>query len=222
MSACRRRSPWARANSRSSCGTPGVARHYVQEGGGRSMGLPPRHPLHLCRRPARRRHRPADRAPGSARPDHPLAPGGDPRLRHFPGRRSASAISRRVCRPDRHSMPPPDLAWGFYDGFFGLRRAGSLWTVSLILLLGQNCHQGNRLLPKVMNPSATATAPACSACSRATGCYRAGLSMAAGQNRRRPAWAPAWLVKRRFASVRPVFLTIVALTLAHLLGVGAR
>lgn len=110
------------------------------------------------------------------------------------------------------------LLLGFYDGFFG-PGAGSLWTVSLILLLGQNFTKATGYT-KVMNLVSNVTALMLFMLAGNV-LYGAGLSMAAGQIVGARLGA-GMVVKKGARFVRPVFLTIVALTLAHLLYVGAR
>lgn len=110
------------------------------------------------------------------------------------------------------------LALGFYDGFFG-PGAGSLWTISLILLLGQNFTQATGYT-KVMNLTSNVAAFFLFMLAGNV-LYGAGLSMAAGQVIGARLGA-GLVVKKGARFVRPVFLTIVALTLAHLLHVGVR
>lgn len=108
------------------------------------------------------------------------------------------------------------LGLGFYDGFFG-PGTGSFWAISLVLLLGQNFTRATALT-KVMNATSNLVALAVFA---AAGLVHlgAGLTMAAGQlvgGR-----LGAGLVMTRGAQfIRPLFLTMVTLTLARLIWVS--
>jgi len=110
------------------------------------------------------------------------------------------------------------LSLGFYDAFFG-PGAGSLWTVSLILLLGHNFTKATGYT-KVMNLVSNVTALAVFIAAGKV-LYGAGITMAAGQiiGAR---FGAEWVVKKGARFIRPVFLTIVALTVVHLLFAGVR
>lgn len=110
------------------------------------------------------------------------------------------------------------LGLGFYDGFFG-PGTGSFWAIALVLLLGQNFTKATGTT-KVMNATSNLASLATFA---AAGLVepRAGLAMAAGQLL--GARIGAGLVVTRGARfIRPVFLTMVTLTLARLLWVNYR
>ncbi len=105
------------------------------------------------------------------------------------------------------------LGLGFYDGFFG-PGTGSFWAIGLVLLLGQNFTRATAVT-KVMNATSNLASLALFA---AAGLIHlgAGLAMAAGQIV--GGWLGAGLVVTRGARfIRPVFLTMVSLTLARLL-----
>ncbi len=110
------------------------------------------------------------------------------------------------------------LGLGFYDGFFG-PGAGSFWTISLVLVLGQNFLPATGAT-KVMNATSNVASlllfiPA------GWVSYPAGLVMSAGQIL--GGWIGAHLVVRRGARfIRPFFLAIVAVTLVRLVVVGVR
>ncbi len=105
------------------------------------------------------------------------------------------------------------LGLGFYDGFFG-PGTGSFWAIALVLLLGQNFTRATAFT-KIMNATSNVAALALFA---AAGLVHlgAGLAMAAGQLL--GGRLGAHLVMTRGARfIRPLFLTMVTLTLARLL-----
>lgn len=108
------------------------------------------------------------------------------------------------------------LGLGFYDGFFG-PGTGSFWAIALVLLLGQNFTRATATT-KVMNATSNVASLALFAVAGLVH-LGAGLAMAAGQligGR-----LGAHLVMTRGARfIRPVFLTMVTLTLARLLWVN--
>ncbi len=110
------------------------------------------------------------------------------------------------------------LGLGFYDGFFG-PGAGSLWTISFILLLGQNFTRATGYT-KIMNLVSNVTALALFMLAGKV-LYGAGITMAAGQIVGARLGA-GYVVKKGARFIRPVFLTIVALTVVHLFYVGSR
>jgi len=110
------------------------------------------------------------------------------------------------------------LGLGFYDGFFG-PGTGSFWAIGFVLLLGHNFTKATGLT-KVMNATSNLAALALFALGGLVE-PRAGLVMAAGQFL--GARLGAGLVVTRGAKfIRPVFLTMVTLTLARLLWVNYR
>ncbi|ACB74597.1 TSUP family transporter [Opitutus terrae] len=108
------------------------------------------------------------------------------------------------------------LGLGFYDGFFG-PGTGSFWAIALVLLLGQNFTRATATT-KVMNATSNVASLALFAVAGLVH-LGAGVAMAAGQligGR-----LGAHLVMTRGARfIRPVFLTMVTLTLARLLWVN--
>lgn len=108
------------------------------------------------------------------------------------------------------------LGLGFYDGFFG-PGTGSFWAIALVLLLGQDFTRATATT-KIMNATSNVASLALFA---AAGLVHlgAGLAMAAGQLL--GGRLGAHLVMTRGARfIRPVFLTMVTLTLARLLWVN--
>jgi hypothetical protein len=134
-----------------------------------------------------------------------------------------------LFRPElgRHDHPPR-LRWGwfytafglglgFYDGFFG-PGAGSFWTVAFVLGQGFNLTKATGFT-KVMNAASNLAALAVFALSGSVH-LGAGLTMGAGQVI--GARLGAGLVMKKGARfIRPVFLTMVALTLLRLVYVTA-
>lgn len=110
------------------------------------------------------------------------------------------------------------LVLGFYDGFFG-PGTGAFWAISLVLLLGQNFTRATATA-KVMNATSNLAALALFA---AAGLVHlgAGLTMAAGQVVGGRLGA-GLVVTRGARFIRPVFLTMVTLTLARLLWLSYR
>jgi uncharacterized membrane protein YfcA len=110
------------------------------------------------------------------------------------------------------------LGLGFYDGFFG-PGTGSFWAISLVLLLGQNLMRATATA-KVMNATSNLAALALFAAAGSVH-LPAGLTMAAGQVLGGRVGA-GLVVTRGARFIRPVFLTMVTLTLARLLWVNYR
>ena len=108
------------------------------------------------------------------------------------------------------------LGLGFYDGFFG-PGTGSFWAIALVLLLGQNFTRATATA-KVMNATSNLAAFALFAASGLVH-LPAGLTMAAGQVLGGRLGA-GLVVTRGARFIRPVFLTMVTLTLARLLWVS--
>ncbi len=108
------------------------------------------------------------------------------------------------------------LGLGFYDGFFG-PGTGSFWAIALVLLLGQNFTRATALT-KVMNATSNLASLVIFA---AAGLVHvgAGLTMAAGQLIGGRLGA-GLVVTRGARFIRPVFLTVVSLTLVRLLWVS--
>lgn len=105
---------------------------------------------------------------------------------------------------------------GFYDGFFG-PGTGSFWAIALVLLLGQSFTRATATT-KVMNATSNLAALAMFA-SAGLVHVGAGLTMAAGQLIGGRIGA-GLVVTRGVRFIRPVFLTMVALTLARLIWVN--
>jgi uncharacterized membrane protein YfcA len=122
-------------------------------------------------------------------------------------------------RPARMSPTPFFAAFGlglgFYDGFFG-PGAGSIWTISLVLVLGQNFMKATGYT-KVMNLTSNLAAALLFALAGKIN-YSAALVMAAGQMGGARLGA-GLVVKNGARFVRPIFLAVVAATVARLLWV---
>ena len=105
------------------------------------------------------------------------------------------------------------LALGFYDGFLG-PGVGTFWTIALVVLLGQSLLTATGCT-KVMNFTSNITSLAVFMIGGNI-IYSLGLVMAAGQTL--GARAGSKLVIRKGAKlIRPVFITMVTLTLLKLL-----
>ncbi len=110
------------------------------------------------------------------------------------------------------------LLLGFYDGFFG-PGAGAFWAISLIVLLGQNFARATAHT-KVMN--ATSNVVSVILFARA-GLVVFGIGLVMGAGQLVGTWLGSRLVVQRGSRfIRPVFLTVVALTLLRLLWVNYR
>ncbi len=128
----------------------------------------------------------------------------------------------------RHDAPPrmgrtaffvaAGLCLGFYDGFFG-PGVGSLWAIGLVLALGQNFMKATGYT-KVMNVTSNTAAIILFAAGGRID-YTAGLVMAAGQVCGARLGA-GLVVKNGARFVRPIFLVVVAVTVARLIYVAAR
>lgn len=105
------------------------------------------------------------------------------------------------------------LVLGFYDGFFG-PGTGSFWTIALVICLGYNLTRATGVT-KVMNATSNLASLALFA-SAGLVHLGAGLAMAAGQLLGGRLGA-GLVVTRGARFIRPVFLTMVSLTLARLL-----
>lgn len=108
------------------------------------------------------------------------------------------------------------LGLGFYDGFFG-PGTGSFWAIALVLLLGQNFTRATAIT-KVMNATSNVASLALFATAGLVH-FGAGLAMAAGQIVGGRIGA-GLVVTRGARFIRPVFLTMVSLTLARLLWIS--
>lgn len=110
------------------------------------------------------------------------------------------------------------LGLGFYDGFFG-PGVGSLWAISLIVVLGQNFAKATAYT-KVMNLSSNVASIALFSYAGMLH-LNAGLAMGAGQiiGAR---LGSGMVVKKGAHFIRTIFLTIVGLTLARLLWLNYR
>jgi uncharacterized membrane protein YfcA len=115
-------------------------------------------------------------------------------------------------------FPVFGLGLGFYDGFFG-PGVGSLWAICLIVLLGQNFAKATAYT-KVMNLASNVASIALFAYAGMVH-YRAGVAMGAGQLI--GARLGSKMVIRKGAQfIRPIFLTIVGLTLMRLFWLSYR
>lgn len=108
------------------------------------------------------------------------------------------------------------LALGFYDGFFG-PGVGSFWVIAIVLLLGYNFTRATATT-KVMNATSNLASLAFFA-SAGLVHVGAGIAMAAGQIVGGRLGA-GLVVTRGARFIRPVFLTMVTLTLARLVWVS--
>jgi uncharacterized membrane protein YfcA len=108
------------------------------------------------------------------------------------------------------------LGLGFYDGFFG-PGTGSFWTIALVLTLGQNFMKATGYT-KVMNVASNLAAVLLFAAAKRID-YPAALVMAAGQVGGARLGA-GLVVKNGARFVRPIFLVVVAATVARLLYVA--
>jgi uncharacterized membrane protein YfcA len=119
---------------------------------------------------------------------------------------------------------PPRLRWGwfylsfglglgFYDGFFG-PGVGSFWTIAFVVIQGCNFTRATGLT-KVMNATSNVAALALFGLFGSLH-LGAGLTMGAGQLIGARLGA-GLVVKKGARFVRPIFLTMVALTLLRLL-----
>jgi hypothetical protein len=110
------------------------------------------------------------------------------------------------------------LGLGFYDGFFG-PGVGSFWAIALIMLLGQNFTRATGMT-KVMNAISNLAALAVFA---AAGLVHPGAGLAMGLGQLIGARLGAGLVVTKGVRfIRPVFLTMVTLTLARLIWLSFR
>jgi uncharacterized membrane protein YfcA len=108
------------------------------------------------------------------------------------------------------------LGLGFYDGFFG-PGTGAFWTIALVLVLGQNFMRATGYT-KVMNLTSNLAAVLLFALAGKID-YPAALVMAAGQAGGARLGA-GLVVKNGARFVRPIFLVVVAATIARLLWVS--
>jgi uncharacterized membrane protein YfcA len=110
------------------------------------------------------------------------------------------------------------LGLGFYDGFFG-PGAGSFWAIALIMLLGQNFTRATGTT-KVMNATSNLVSLAVFATAGLVH-LGAGLTMGLGQivGAR---LGSGLVVTKGVRFIRPIFLTMVTLTLARLIWVNFR
>ena len=110
------------------------------------------------------------------------------------------------------------LVLGFYDGFFG-PGTGSFWTISLVLLLGQNFMAATGHT-KVVN-LASNVAALLFFLAHGQVDFGAGLVMAVGQVAGARLGA-GLVVKNGARFVRPIFLAVVGATLTRLLWLALR
>lgn len=110
------------------------------------------------------------------------------------------------------------LALGFYDGFFG-PGVGSFWTIAIILGLGFEFLKATGTT-KLMNASSNVAAVILFGLMGHIA-WTAGLAMAAGQVSGARLGA-GLAVKKGARFVRPLFLTIVGITLVRLIYLAAK
>lgn len=122
---------------------------------------------------------------------------------------------REARVPERAFFAAAGLGLGFYDGFFG-PGVGSLWTMALVVFLGLNFARATGVT-KVMNFASNLASLVLFVPAHRVH-YPAGLVMCAGQVLGARMGA-GLVVKKGARFIRPVFLTIVALTLVRLIAV---
>jgi len=105
------------------------------------------------------------------------------------------------------------LGLGFYDGFFG-PGTGSFWTVAMCILLGYNMTRSAGCT-RIMNFTSNAVALAVFLF-RGNVLWIPGLCMAAGQMIGAQIGSDM-AIKKGAGFIRPVFMTVVALTIARLI-----
>jgi uncharacterized protein len=110
------------------------------------------------------------------------------------------------------------LGLGFYDGFFG-PGVGSLWTIALIVGLGQNFTKATAYT-KVMNLTSNVASVALFSYAGLMN-YPAGITMGAGQIIGGQLGSNM-VMRKGVRFIRPIFLTIVTLTLIRLVWVNYR
>lgn len=110
------------------------------------------------------------------------------------------------------------LGLGFYDGFFG-PGVGSFWAIALITLLGQDFTRATGTT-KVMNATSNLASLAVFASAGLVD-LGAGLTMGLGQMLG-ARLGSGQVVTKGVRFIRPVFLTMVTLTLARLVWLGLR
>ena len=110
------------------------------------------------------------------------------------------------------------LGLGFYDGFFG-PGVGSLWAIALIFMLGQNFAKATGYT-KVMNLTSKLISVALFAYAGLVH-FGAGATMGAGQiiGAR---LGSRMVLKKGARFIRPIFLTVVGLTLVRLVWINYR
>lgn len=104
------------------------------------------------------------------------------------------------------------LGLGFYDGFFG-PGTGSFWTAALLILLGLNMKKASGIT-RIMNFTSNIVALTVFIIGGKV-LYSAGFCMAAGQVIGARAGS-SLAIKKGVGFIRPVFLTVVFLTIVRL------
>jgi uncharacterized protein len=102
---------------------------------------------------------------------------------------------------------------GFYDGFLG-PGTGSFWVFVLVYFLGQNLVKATAYT-KAFNLNTNITALICFALGNNID-YKIGLCMAAGQIIGGK-WGAHLAIKKGVRLIRPIFITVVTLTIATLI-----
>lgn len=128
-------------------------------------------------------------------------------------------FSGRLGFEDRNARLPAGLFWfigglglGFYDGFFG-PGTGSFWTAALMIFLGYNMVRASGYT-KIMNFTSNIAALTLFVMGGNV-CYSAGLIMGAGQVLG-ASIGSSLAIKKGAGFIRPVFLTVVFLTIVRL------
>ena len=104
------------------------------------------------------------------------------------------------------------MALGFYDGFFG-PGTGSFWTVAMMMLMGYDMTRAAGAT-RIMNFTSNIVALAVFVIGKNV-LYSAGLSMAVGQIIGARIGS-GMAIRRGARFIRPIFLTVVFLTIARL------
>ncbi len=128
-------------------------------------------------------------------------------------------FSGKLGFEDRKARLPSALFWllaglslGFYDGFFG-PGTGSFWTAGLMIFLGYNMVRASGYT-KIMNFTSNVVALSLFMVGGNV-CYSAGLVMAVGQVLG-ASLGSSLAIKKGAGFIRPVFLTVVFLTIVRL------
>jgi uncharacterized membrane protein YfcA len=131
----------------------------------------------------------------------------------------ARELGTRTCQPKMtHSLffTLFGLGLGFYDGFFG-HGTGSFWTGGLLIVMGMEMTTAAGTT-RIMNFTSNIVALSLFIIGNNV-LYSAGLCMAAGQIIGARSGSNM-AIKRGASFIRPIFLTMVFLTIVQLIGVN--